>query len=61
MNQIDVKGKTKENNDFLIAHNLLKDLDIVGSVELVKSERSEYVALFDEIFTKYKEEKNNKG
>lgn len=58
MNQIDIKGKTKENNDFSVAHELLKDLDVVGSVELVKSERSEYAALFDDIFTRYKEEKN---
>ena len=61
MNQIDVKGKTKENNDFAVAHELLKDLDIVGSVELIKSERSEYVAVFDEIFTNYKKEKNSKA
>ena len=57
MNQIDLKGATKRNNDFQIAYDLLKDLDIVGSIELVKSERSEYAAIFDEIFTKYKENK----
>ena len=57
MNQIDIKGATKNNNDFKIAYELLKDLDIVGSVELIKSERSEYAAIFDEIFTKYKENK----
>ena len=57
MNQIDIKGATKKNNDFQIAYDLLKDLEIVGSVELIKSERSEYAAVFDEIFTNYKENK----
>ena len=56
MNQIDIKGATKKNNDFQIAFDLLKDLEIVGSIELLKSERSEYAAIFDDIFTKYKEE-----
>lgn len=54
-NQIDIKGSTKLNNDFLIVFNLLKDLEIVGDIELIKSERSEYCAIFDEIFTNYKE------
>lgn len=56
LNQIDIKGTKKENTGFSISYNLLKDLEMVGSVELLKSERSEYCALFDEIFTAYKEE-----
>jgi len=60
MNQIDVKGLSKSNNDLLISHTLLGELPIVGSVTLVQSERSEYCALFDDIFTKYKEEKGQK-
>jgi predicted ribonuclease YlaK len=57
LNQIDVKGKNKDNNDFIKAYNIVKDLtDLVSYVELTKSERSEYCKIFDETFTKYKEE-----
>ena len=48
VNQIDLKNFTQKNNDFIKAFELLKDLNgIVGSVELKKSERSEYSEIFD--------------
>lgn len=61
LNQIDLKGKTKENNDFYISFRILKDLetkeeiDLLGDVELVKSERSEFCSLIDDAFLEYKE------
>lgn len=63
MNQIDIKGKTKESNDFITSYNVLKDvnatdLELMGCVTLVKSERSEYCKIIDEAFQKYKEENN---
>lgn len=49
MNQIDNKHQTKENNDFKTVINKLKPLDFVGYVELVKSERSEWCSIIDEL------------
>jgi predicted ribonuclease YlaK len=55
MNQIDIRGKTADNNDFMTAYEIVKDLDnIVGYVRLIKSERSEYCKILDEAFTNYK-------
>jgi len=55
MNQIDIKGKTATNNDFLKAYEILKECDgICESVTLVKSERSEYCKIIDEAFLNYK-------
>lgn len=55
MNQIDVRGKTAEHNDFMTAMNITHDLEgIVTSVRLIKSERSEYCKILDEVFTNYK-------
>jgi len=58
-NQIDIKGKTKTNNDFLTSMEIFKTIPepIVGFVELIKSERSKYCALIDDAFTAYKEKK----
>jgi predicted ribonuclease YlaK len=55
MNQIDIRGMTKENNDFLKVYNILKNTGLVGYVHLVKSERSEYAAQFDKLLTEAKE------
>ena len=54
MNQIDVRNKTKDNNDFKTSFEIVKDCEFVDSVELIKSERSEYCAIIDELFTKYR-------
>lgn len=54
MNQIDIRGKSKDNNDFKIAYEIVKDTEFVGSVDLIKSERSEYCAIIDKLFTDYK-------
>lgn len=58
MNQIDIRGKTKDDNDFKTSYEILNALPdkIVQSVELVKSERSEYCQIIDEAFQKYKED-----
>ena len=58
LKQIDIKGKSASNNDFLTSYNIIKDInegEIVGYVELTKSERSEYCKLLDEAFNEYKE------
>lgn len=65
LNQIDLKGKTKENNDFKLAYEILTNYledseNLIGYVELVKSERSEYCKLLDEAFNKYKEDEYNR-
>ena len=61
-NQIDIKNKTKNNNDFLISYNILSEIVDenfkLGEVTLVKSERSEFCAIIDDAITKYKENKN---
>lgn len=56
LKQIDNKKMTAEKNDFLLSYNILKDLpdDIVGKVDLVKSERSKYCKMLDEAFNNYK-------
>lgn len=55
MNQIDVRGKSAENNDFMTSYEIVKDLDgVVGYIRLVMSERSEYCKILDEAFTLYK-------
>lgn len=56
MNQIDIRGKTKDNNDFLTAIKIFESIEqpIFKKVELIKSERSEYCKIIDEAFTKYK-------
>ena len=60
-NQIDIKNKTEENNDFLTSYKILSNIDddnfVVKSVTLVKPERSDYCALIDDAITKYKSEK----
>lgn len=57
LNQIDLKGKTRENNDFKTAYEIINNIpeDICGYVELIKSERSEYCQILDRAFTEYKE------
>ena len=57
-NQIDIRGKTKENNDFMISKKIFESIQepIYAGVELVKSERSEYCRIIDEAFTNYKDE-----
>lgn len=58
MNQIDIKNKDTENNDFKLSFEILKNLDdIVSSVTLIKSERSEYCERLDAAFVNYKENK----
>lgn len=59
MNQIDIKGKSKEENDFKTSYEILSKLPekIVEKVELVKSERSEYCQIIDEAFQTYKQNK----
>ena len=61
-NQIDIKGATKEKNDFKLAYEITKEIDppIVGFVELVKSERSEYCKIIDNAFAAYYDSKNKK-
>ena len=56
MNQIDIRNKTKEDNDFKTSIEILKTIKepIFGFVELVQSERSEYCKILDEAFTNYK-------
>ena len=59
-NQIDIKGASKENNDFMKSFEILESIDeevVVGSVTLVQSERSKYCRMIDQAFTKYKENK----
>ena len=57
MNQIDIRGKSKNNNDFATAIEILEniDLNIFKKVELIKSERSEYCEVIDKAFSDYKE------
>lgn len=58
-NQIDIKGSSKENNDFVKSYTILDSIEdhkIVGSVTLEKSERSEYCRIIDQAFTQYKEQ-----
>ena len=60
MNQIDIRGKTAKNNDFMTAYNIVSHLEgIVGSVRLVQSERSEYCKILDEAFANYKYSKRD--
>lgn len=47
-NQIDHRGMTKENNDFMKSYDRLKKFDFVGYVELIKSERSSICSIIDE-------------
>lgn len=58
LKQIDLRGMTSENNDFLKSYNILANnsntADLIGYVELVKSERSEYCKKLDEAFNEYK-------
>ena len=55
MNQIDIRGRTAEDNDFMISYDIVKDLEgIVSYVRLIKSERSEYCKVLDEAFSNYK-------
>ena len=55
MNQIDIRGRTAEDNDFMISYDIVKDLEgIVSYVRLIKSERSEYCKILDEAFSSYK-------
>lgn len=58
MNQIDIKGKTRENNDFKKSYEILnesnKELKIMEGITLIKSERSEYCKIIDEAFQNYK-------
>jgi predicted ribonuclease YlaK len=55
MNQIDIRGRTAEDNDFMISYDIVKDLEeIVSYVRLIKSERSEYCKVLDEAFSRYK-------
>lgn len=56
LKQIDNKKMTSEKNDFLLSYNILSESlgDIVGKVDLVKSERSEYCKLLDEAFNNYR-------
>lgn len=59
-NQIDIKGATKENNDFLKSFEILQNIEeeeIVGSVTLIQSERSKYCRLIDQAFTNAKDKK----
>ena len=46
-NQIDTKGITKKDNDFMKTYNKLKDLNYVGFVELIQSKRSAFCAEID--------------
>lgn len=60
MNQIDLRGKTKENNDFKNALNIFQNIansghpDLFAHIELIKSERSDFCSIIDEAFTDYK-------
>lgn len=55
MNQIDIRGRSAEDNDFMISYDIVKDLEgIVSYVRLIKSERSEYCKVLDEAFSNYK-------
>lgn len=56
MNQIDIRGKTKDENDFKTSYEILSSLPekIVEKVELVKSERSEFCQIIDKAFQEYK-------
>jgi predicted ribonuclease YlaK len=56
-NQIDVKGFTKENNDFMKSYAIVKDTGLVSYVQLKKSERSAASAILDEAFAKYEDKK----
>lgn len=60
LKQIDLKGKSAKNNDFLTSYEIIKEIDtdgtLMGYVELTKSERSEFCKLIDEAFNKYKEQ-----
>lgn len=58
LNQIDLKGKTKENNDFMKSYEIINGIEadnLVGYIELIKSERSVYCKLLDDAFNAYKE------
>lgn len=57
LKQIDLKGKTSEKNDFKTAYEILENglPDAIGHVELIKSERSEYCKIIDDLFTQYKQ------
>lgn len=47
--QIDAKGMTKDNNEFMKTYEILSDYNFVGHVELIKSERSEMCAIIDDL------------
>ena len=59
VNQIDIRGKNSEDNDFKIAMKIFDSIEpkISANVELIKSERSAYCRIIDEAFLKYKNEK----
>lgn len=61
MNQIDIRGKGKDNNDFRTAIEIFENIDanIFSKVELIKSERSEYCEVIDRAFAEYKESHGN--
>jgi len=63
MNQIDIRGKTKDSNDLILAMNIFDSIvpTISAKVKLIKSERSECCHIIDEAFSKYKENKSNKN
>lgn len=53
-NQIDIEGRTAENNDFDLAYEILKDSHLVAEVTLTKPMRSSFVVDFDERFVEYR-------
>lgn len=60
VNQIDIRGKDREHNDFIEAMHIFEGIEppIYAHVELQKSERSEYCRVIDEAFQQYKNENN---
>ena len=48
LNQIDVRGMNKDNNDFMKVYDRLKDFEFVDSVTLTQSKRSSICALIDD-------------
>lgn len=57
LKQIDLKNATEKNNDFIKSYDILTQNEatqsLVGTVRLVKSERSEYCSLLDKAFNDY--------
>lgn len=48
-NQIDARGMTRDNNDFMKTYEALKEQPFIGYINLVKSERSDICSIIDDL------------